>query len=738
MMSRDFFNKKSTIIRFRIFSCITLIVISLFLLISFIVTTQRFGHKSVSDKLAVTSEKMRLQLARVVNSEIALTLKMADSPIIKRYFMNPSNIQLKQDAFDELESYRRNFEYKSVFWVNDLDRIFYINHTNPFVFDPSLPENYWYFMTLRETDSFNLNINYNPNLNETNLWVNAPVFSDNKKPIGILGIPIKIDSFLQSVAVSDNTISLYMFNKFSEITVSKDIDLVFNKVLLSDHLGDNGTKIISIAKNIHGSDMQFFTHNGIMYCVSSISVLHWHLVSSASVKFFDLVDLRFAQIFVLIFVISTAIVVVFNIYVTQMNATLERQYQDLVVANEQASIASRAKSIFLARMSHEIRTPMNAVIGMSELAQRNYGTPKGLDYLSGIKNAGASLLVIINDILDFSKIESGHQKLNIHSYEISSLINDALTITSVRLSQKSEAPLELLVNIDPDIPASMIGDAARVKQILLNLLSNSVKYTEKGFVKLTLSGERLTENTIRLTMSVEDSGIGIKPEELPKLFDDFSRFDEKRNSAIEGTGLGLSIARSLCHAMKGDITVTSEYGKGSTFTATLIQTVADWMSIGEVSVSQPTATSETQVVSFTAPDIDVLVADDSPINLMVAEGLLAPYKMRIFTCLNGREALELVQTRSFDLVFMDHMMPEMDGMEAVAAIRALGGHFLELPIAALTANAVAGTREMFLANGFDDFLAKPIETADLDSLLQKWIPIEKQQSITEDSGTHTH
>ena len=663
-------------------------------------------------------------MATVVNSEIALTKKMSDSPVIKRYFMHPSDAQLKQNAFDEFESYRRNFEHKSVFWVNNIDKIFYINGVEAYILDPSLQENYWYNMTLYNTDTYNFNINYNPDLNETNLWVNAPVFSDDRKPIGILGIPIKLDAFFKSVIMFDDTVSVSMFNKFSEITVNRDKQLVLDKVLLSDHLGDVGAKIISIANEMRNSDTQFFIQDETMYCISAIPLLDWHLVSSASIKFSDLVDVRFAQIFILIFVISTSIVVIFNFYVSKMNRTLENQYRDLVIANEQATIASRAKSIFLARMSHEIRTPMNAVIGMSELAQRDYGSPSGLEYISGIKNAGASLLVIINDILDFSKIESGHLELNASSYETASLLNDVLAIIRVRIAEK---PLELVVDTDPDIPRNMIGDAARVKQVLLNLLGNAVKYTEKGFIKFSASGKRTAENAILLTFTIEDSGIGIKQEELPKLFEDFARIDEKRSSAIEGTGLGLPIARSLCRAMKGDITVASEYGSGSTFTATLIQTLDDWKPMGDISVAPATRTG-TQRINFNAPESEVLVVDDSPVNLLVAEGLLAPYKVRIFTCLNGREAVEMIQARSFDLVFMDHMMPEMDGMEAVSIVRTLGKRFSELPIVALTANAVSGMREIFLANGFNDFLAKPIKTSELDAILRKWIPAAKQQS----------
>jgi signal transduction histidine kinase/DNA-binding NarL/FixJ family response regulator len=393
-----------------------------------------------------------------------------------------------------------------------------------------------------------------------------------------------------------------------------------------------------------------------------------------------------------------------------------------------AETANRSKSSFLARMSHEIRTPLNAIIGLSELVQREYGKPKGLEYITGIRNSGAGLLTIINDILDFSKIESGNLPIHSSPYETASLLNDALTIIRIWMSEKS---LKLVVDTSPDIPGAMIGDAGRIKQILLNLLSNAVKYTDNGFIKFAVYGEPMREDAIRLTFIVEDSGIGIKSEDLSKLFGEFMRIDEKRNNMIEGTGLGLAIAYRLCRSMGGDITARSEYGKGSVFTATLIQTVADWKPLGDLSET-PLKCTEAQRITFIAPEAEVLVVDDFSSNLLVAEGLLVPYGMRVFTCLNGREAVKLVRERHFDLVLMDHMMPEMDGMEATKAIRAMSGKRLRtMPIIALTANAVSGMREMFLENGFNDFLSKPIESSKLDAVLKKWIPEDKRRDAPE-------
>ncbi|MDR0648643.1 MAG: response regulator [Synergistaceae bacterium] len=396
--------------------------------------------------------------------------------------------------------------------------------------------------------------------------------------------------------------------------------------------------------------------------------------------------------------------------------------EDLNAARLKSDRENRSKTLFLARMSHELRTPMNAIIGMSELAEREYGHPVCLEHIRDIKQAGANLLSIINDILDFSKIESGNLQITSSAYCAASLLNDVMTIIRVRLA---DSGVRFITSIAPDIPSRITGDAGRIRQILLNLLSNAVKYTKDGFIKFTSSCER-EGGTVLLRFTVEDSGAGIKPEDMGRLFGDFERVDMKRNTGIEGAGLGLSIARSLCRAMGGDITVTSEYGKGSFFTATILQSFEGCAPIGNIEEKAASVVGNTEV-SFIAPGFRVLVIDDIDVNLKIAKGLLAPFEMDVDVCSSGREALSMILESEYDLIFMDHMMPDMDGIEATAVIRSLEDErFKGLPIVALTANAVSGMKEMFLEHGFNDFLSKPIEIHRLYELIERWVPREKR------------
>jgi signal transduction histidine kinase len=369
---------------------------------------------------------------------------------------------------------------------------------------------------------------------------------------------------------------------------------------------------------------------------------------------------------------------------------------------------------------------MNAVIGMTELAIREYGIPKGLEYLKEIKTSGANLLSIINDILDFSKIEAGNLQIRPTPYELSSVISDVINIINIQIGDK---PIEFISDMDAALPGKLIGDSVRVRQILLNILSNAVKYTERGFVKFSASFEKVGDKEVKIIFEVKDTGIGIKENNMDKLFGNFVRFEEGRLGSIEGTGLGLAITRGLCNAMGGEIKAVSEYGKGSLFTVIIIQGCEDFSPANITNENRFAEKNESEA-RFAAPEAAILAVDDVAANLKIIKGLLAPYKLKVDTCGGGFEALRMLKEKTYDFVFMDHMMPDMDGVEVTAAIRAMpGDYFKQVPIIALTANAMSGMKEFFLQNGFSDYLAKPVEISKLNEIMDRWIPKEKWQPI---------
>ena len=408
--------------------------------------------------------------------------------------------------------------------------------------------------------------------------------------------------------------------------------------------------------------------------------------------------------------------------IEQQNIQLALAKQDAEAARHEALAANESKGKFLAHMSHEIRTPINAVLGMDEMILRESRESSIKEYAMDIYTAGQTLLSLINDILDFSKIESGKMEVVPVVYDISSLIHDLANMTAQRAKDKN---IKFEVNVDPGIPCQLYGDDVRIRQVLTNILTNAVKYTHEGTVWLRVKSSQTDETTL-LMFEVEDTGIGIKEEDLPKLSAEFERIEEDRNRNIEGTGLGMSITIQLLALLGSKLQVESVYGKGSKFFFELEQKVVDSTPIGDFeSRVQQIAQDYHYSAKLCAPDAKILVVDDNTVNRRVLRSLLKETRIQVTDAKSGAECLELVQKNHYDLIFLDHMMPEMDGVETLQHIKTLADFpCQDTPIVVLTANAVSGAREQYLSEGFDDFLSKPIVPEKLEDLIKKMLPEE--------------
>ena len=829
---------------FIIFSVLLFLIIFVFGSIAFFFSMRQIIRTNKGSELSQMLEIERIQLETSVNAEIAIVLKLADSPLIKRYFSRPGNPELERDAFEEIASYRQAFSGYSIFWINDIDMIFYSDDNEPYVVDANDPVNYWYNMTIYDTESYNFNINYNPDIEMIKLWINAPVFNDEHRSIGMVGTGIELSEFTNRIyqGVEEKT-NLYFFNKNGEIYGAKDIGLIKDKVNITNELRNIGIDILDKAKELKQGETQAFDVTNGKIAIGAIPSLEWYAVAFMSDSIADY-DTAMSVLFIVVLVLILLIFVVFNLFVSRLlkslhlsmketerqNKTIAEQFhryraildatplpisvtdsdmnwtfvnkavekflgmkredmmgapcsnwnahicntpdcgiarvkrglnqtffkhndssykvdvevlkdlngetsgfievvQDITLvetmARREAEAASQAKSNFLATMSHEIRTPMNAIIGIAQIELQKEAIPGEYAVaLEKIYSSGNSLLGIINDILDMSKIETGKLELNPVEYDVPSLINDTVQLNIVRIGSK---PIEFILDLDENLPTRLCGDELRLKQILNNLLSNAIKYTEKGRVRLVVKHWHEEDGDITLSFSVEDTGQGMKLEDRDKFFSEYQRFNTEANRANEGTGLGLSITKNLVEMMNGTIWAESEYGRGSAFLVTVRQKAVECAAIGAETAERLCSfkfvgnlqAEKLQITRSPMPYGRVLVVDDVDTNLYVAEGVLSPYKLNIETADSGFAAIDMVKSGGiYDVIFMDHMMPLMDGIEAAKKLREFGYTGV---IVALTANAIVGNDEMFMQNGFDGFISKPIDLQQMNTVLNQFI-----------------
>ena len=406
---------------------------------------------------------------------------------------------------------------------------------------------------------------------------------------------------------------------------------------------------------------------------------------------------------------------------------VEKYKKDMEEKNEMAKDALEAKSNFLANMSHEIRTPMNAIYGMAELLGEKDFSSEDKSYINTIKTSSENLLSIINEILDFSKVDSGKMSLDKEPYDVANILHDVTSIIRFRLRNKN---VVLETKISNNIPSILVGDEIRIKQILINLLNNAVKFTNRGSIILDINWEQTSAKEGLLKISVKDTGIGISPENVEKLFVAFGQLDTKKNRNVEGTGLGLAICKRLTSLMNGEIGVKSVLKEGSEFYVTLPQEVSDTSPIEFASEeSEAVYINNKPTIPFIAPKAKVLIVDDNKVNLQVANELMKLFGFEATQVESGQEAIDRVEKHlvSYDIIFMDHMMPFMDGIEATTIIRNLDSEYARtVPIVALTANAIKGVAQQFIDAGMNDYISKPIRIEHLSEVLKRWIPINKQ------------
>ena len=644
-----------------------------------------------------------------LNQEIALVSLAARSGALAEWFTDEQSMEKKAAAYSEMINYADMLYNASLYFVIGYSLNEYsigkgasFEEFNPFnQINPDIEYDQWYYKCIKSENDYTVSIDIDKVTNQRRLYINHKVLHKGEL-LGVFCSSLLFDAVLDEVfSQYDSDRSNTFFNSKSLFNVSNLRPLLFTMLA--------ALIVYSVVITLLGRRLIFIPFQKLM-----VSLDQSGANKNGPVYGCDLQN-EFGEM---------------SRTIQSLRENLTVQNNELRIAIKNAEDANKAKSMFLSNLNHEMRTPMNVIVGLTGLMLEDENLTVNLkENLIKVNAAGSTLLGLINDVLNISKIEAGKLELIPVQYELPSFINDIITLNMIRTNEKN---ITFQLNIKEDLFFCLLGDDLRIKQIINNLLSNAVKYTQHGTITLGVFTERADGQNVRMSVYVSDTGIGIKEEDIKKLFVDFAQVDTQTNRMIEGTGLGLAITKRLTQMMDGEIEVESEYGKGTIFRLRICQGYVNDKRIGAETADRLCSFRYTEDKhgagkKFKRSDLSfarVLVVDDIQINLDVAAGLLGKYKMQVDCVLSGEEAVERIRLGDplYNAIFMDHMMPGMDGMETTAAIRNLESEYAKkIPIIALTANAVQGSEDLFYANGFQAFIPKPINMTHLDSVINKWI-----------------
>ena len=691
---------------------------------AFIFSMRAIIRENKSIELSQLLEYERLMLESAVSGEISIVLMMADSPLISMYFNDPENHELEQMAFGEFAAYRHALSSGMIFWVNDKDKLFYFNDDAPYLLDAEDPDNYWYHMTLYETEVYNFNINYNPDLNITNLWINATVFDQNHNPIGIVGTGIGLTAFIDMIYEDHSgtgraaRADFYFFNMLGEITGARDVGLIADKIDIEDYLSEAGEDIVETAFALERGEIKLIETPIGMMALHAVPLLDWCIVAISHDSRDDYEN-ALSMLFLVVLIVMAVVFIVFNIFIYSLLTPLHRSMKE-------AENANRAKSHFLSTMSHEMRTPINAVIGMTAIG-KNADNIERKDYaFDKIDNASKHLLGVINDVLDMTKIEADKLELSSIEYDFEQMIQKVLTVINFRIEENEQ---NFSFIMDDRVPKFVVGDDQHLAQVIINLLSNAVKFTPKrGDISLEISLIEEIDRICELEITVSDTGIGISFEQQNKLFNMFVQAESGISREYGGTGLGLAISKHIIELMEGNIRVESELGKGAKFIFTVKvergQKCIDLQSAQSENDHMDTTEGETGLLPGEFEGKRLLLAEDVAINREIVISLLEGSGLLIDTAENGQEALDTLEASPnlYDIVFMDMEMPKMDGLEATRRIRS--SSILQdknIPIIAMTANVFQSDIDGCIAAGMNNHIGKPLDITEVIGNLRKYL-----------------